>query len=513
VRRTLLVLLTVVTTVMCWSLPAGDAGAASPSRVYVALGDSVTQFGSATGLRYPERFFAFLQQAGAADTLQNIGVSGETSSSILGNQLTRALQLINDTGTNTTVVTLDIGGNDILGDPSCDATSSQFSLAACQPALSAFATNYRSLLGQLDTALAKDPGPHQVIVMAYYNPSSGRPGEETTAANTELALLGSDKKVDCAGQGMALGLNDLIACIGAQHGARLADVYPSFVGKGSQWFADQVHPNDAGHAAIASVFADVFGAVAHSTSTSVRCSPFTFAPGDATVCTTTVTDTASSGQSTPTGTVSFTHTGAGSVYGSPCTLKGSGGSASCAVFFTSFPRGGQAITASYGGDATHTASVGRTLIAVVLPASRKGCLVFGHGRITAANGDQASFRGLVFAKPSAGAEFYRDNGPAKSLWLRSLSVDAVTCSTDASRASVFGKAKLNGTGSVEYRIDIQVAAWERGKDTYRIRLSNGYDSGAQQIHHGDVDIHLRHKDHHHHDANAHQTQAGPRDGG
>ena len=45
---------------------------------------------------------------------------------------------------------------------------------------------------------------------------------------------------------------------------------------------------------------------------------------------------------------------------------------------------------------------------------------------------------------------------------------------------MFGRAKLNGTSSVEYRIDIQLAAWEHGKDTYRIRLSNGYDSGAQR---------------------------------
>jgi DNA-binding beta-propeller fold protein YncE len=37
----------------------------------------------------------------------------------------------------------------------------------------------------------------------------------------------------------------------------------------------------------------------HSTGTSVSCSPSTFAPGDATVCRATVTDTAASGQTTP----------------------------------------------------------------------------------------------------------------------------------------------------------------------------------------------------------------------
>jgi hypothetical protein len=161
-------------------------------------------------------------------------------------------------------------------------------------------------------------------------------------------------------------------------------------------------------------------------------------------------------------------------------LSGSGASASCAVFFTSFPRGGQAITASYGGDAAHDKSTGITLVAVEVPASTDGCLVFGHGRITATNGDRASFRGLAVASPPRGA-------------------------------SVFGRTRMTG-GSVEYRIDVQLAAWEWGKDTYRIRLSSGYDSGAQPIRHGDLDIRLRDRDHQHHDTNANQNR-GQQDGG
>ncbi len=250
----------------------------------------------------------------------------------------------------------------------------------------------------------------------------------------------------------------------------------------------------------------------HPTSARASCSPLLFAPGGATVCSATVTDTARTGQSTPTGTVSFTHSGAGSLYGSPCRLSGSGPTASCSVFFASFPLGGQAITASYGGDATHDTSAGSTLVAVVLPESTNGCLVFGHGQLTAANGDQASFLGLAFAKPPVGAQWYRDNGPANPFRLASTSVDAVTCTPDASHASVFGKAKLNGTGSVEYRIDIQLTAWEHGKDTYRITLSNGYDSGAQPIHHAELDIHLANSDHRHRDTSANQTQGDARDG-
>ena len=101
--------------------------------------------------------------------------------------------------------------------------------------------------------------------------------------------------------------------------------------------------------------------------------------------------------------------------------------------------------------------------------------------------------------------------------MRSSSVDAVTCNADASRASVFGKAGIDGAGSFEYRIDVQLAAWEwwkRGADTYRIRLSNGYDSGAQPIRHGDADIRIRNSEQRHHDANAEQGQTGDnQDGG
>ena len=222
----------------------------------------------------------------------------------------------------------------------------------------------------------------------------------------------------------------------------------------------------------------------------------------------TVSDAAGAGGSAPTGTVRLTSSGPGGFFGSPCTLSGSGVSASCAGFFTSLTPGWQAIIASYGGDDTHTASINATLVSVALPPSTAGCLVFGHGRITAANGDHASFLGLAVAAPPRGVEFYRDNGPANAFGVRSLGVDALTCSADGTRASSFGKASINGAGSYEYRIDTQLAADRGAADSYRIRLSNGYDSGAQPIHHGNVSIYTRNSAHHHHDPDAEQNQNG-----
>jgi lysophospholipase L1-like esterase len=227
------------------------SGAVEPERVYVAMGDSLTQM--TANPTYPGRFFTVLDQGGHADVLRNIGVNGETSSSILGNQRTSALQLIDDQTTDTTVVTVDIGGNDVLGS-SCNGFSTGFSLSGCQPALQAFAGNFATLLTSLDTALDADPGSERVLVMGIFNPASGRTGQSTAATNFDLSLLGTDQRIDCARSGDARGLNDMIACVGGQHGALLADAYPPFVGKGDIWFADTIHPNDLGHQAIADVF-------------------------------------------------------------------------------------------------------------------------------------------------------------------------------------------------------------------------------------------------------------------
>ena len=223
---------------------------------YIAMGDSMTQIGDSQ--RYPERFFSFLDGAGEADELHNIGESGQTSGGINGSQLTTAVNLIDDTDTNTRIVTIDIGGNDILNQPSCLPPSASFNLTACQPTLNQFSVNFDSTLDSLNDALADDPGSERLIVIGYYNPWSGR-GNATQDDNGNLVLRGSDRTLDCDGTGEALGLNDRIACIGADHGATLADAYPPFVGHGAigDYFFDEVHPNATGHQVIANLLQGV----------------------------------------------------------------------------------------------------------------------------------------------------------------------------------------------------------------------------------------------------------------
>jgi hypothetical protein len=109
------------------------------------------------------------------------------------------------------------------------------------------------------------------------------------------------------------------------------------------------------------------------TSTAVTCSPATAAIGQAVTCTATVTDTASSGATTPTGTVSFGSTvsggsfSAGSCRLSPATTSGQ---ASCSVIYTTPQATGSAtIIGNYSGDGSHAASSGQAALTVTLRAT------------------------------------------------------------------------------------------------------------------------------------------------
>jgi hypothetical protein len=74
--------------------------------------------------------------------------------------------------------------------------------------------------------------------------------------------------------------------------------------------------------------------------------------------------------------------------------------------------------------------------------------------------------------------------------VHSINVQAVTCSADGTSASIFGQATVDGAGTYDYRIDLEDLGEPGSSDTYRIRLSNGYDSGEQTLKRGNVQIHF-----------------------
>jgi lysophospholipase L1-like esterase len=239
---------------------------ASPA-VYLALGDSLAV---GMGATVPEErgYVAHLarwMQAEARDQtnqMLNLAVNGETSETLISaGQLDAALSAIANPDTDVRVVTLDIGGNDLLelliaGPCAVDPTG-----PACRAAVQArqagFAASYEQILSTLTSALASEPRLARLVVLTYYNPFSG------TASSYEVpsdaALLGSDGRIDCAANAEEperVGLNDLIACIGLAHGAIVADLYPDFSQRSpdlTNVLARDIHANDTGHALIADV--------------------------------------------------------------------------------------------------------------------------------------------------------------------------------------------------------------------------------------------------------------------
>ena len=135
------------------------------------------------------------------------------------------------------------------------------------------------------------------------------------------------------------------------------------------------------------------------------------------------------------------------------------------------------------------------------------CKVTYGGRILTAESDKATFGGV--ANGQKGQEEYQAHGPTTDINVHSIDVQSVVCgppgddddgeigllsrvatqADSSEQASIFGTATINGSGSFEYQIDLQDSGEPGTADTYRIVLSNGYDSGVQTLVGGNVQIH------------------------
>jgi hypothetical protein len=118
------------------------------------------------------------------------------------------------------------------------------------------------------------------------------------------------------------------------------------------------------------------------------------------------------------------------------------------------------------------------------------------GWIIANNGDRANFGGNAKADEDgnvSGQEEYQDKGPADPFNLHG-DVTVIVCDTsDPTRATIFGDATIDGSGSHTFRIDVRdFAEPGKGVDTYRMRV-NAYDSGEQVLRGGNIQIHRQSK--------------------
>jgi Mg-chelatase subunit ChlD len=187
------------------------------------------------------------------------------------------------------------------------------------------------------------------------------------------------------------------------------------------------------------------------------------------------------GNPTPNIVVNFTITGTVTTSSSVST-NASGQAQFC---YSSPLPGTDTITATAVGGSNPSDTATKTW---VLPASTAGCKITYGGHITASNGDPASFGGNAKA-PAKGQEQFQDHGPAADMNVHSIDVQAVVCSRDGTAGSIFGTATIDGSGTFNFRIDVQDLGEPGDSDTYRLRLSNGYDTGVQVLDGGNIQIH------------------------
>jgi lysophospholipase L1-like esterase len=205
---------------------------------YVALGDSI----AANAGSYVAKLYPKFQAGLNANELLNRAVGGQSSGQLISSgQLSTALADIN-AASDTKAVTIDIGGNDRF-----QCTNGNWD----NPGTCPFRANLASILSQLQSALDGDPGTEAFAVMAYYNPGVGTSQE----GSYDIGLLGNNLAIGESDTGADAGLNDIIFQEAGKLGIAVADVYPPFKQQGQSLMSgDQIHPNQAGHQAIADVF-------------------------------------------------------------------------------------------------------------------------------------------------------------------------------------------------------------------------------------------------------------------
>jgi lysophospholipase L1-like esterase len=244
--------------------PAETSTSAAPADSwYLALGDSLAVGNQPSGDQ-PERGYAGpvlegLRQTRAGAQLNNLGCSGETTSSMLdggicrypeGSQIAAAVALLKANASTNRLVTLDIGANDVLR---CADRSGKVDQTCAKSQTTTVATNLSAILRQIRAA-----GPKvELVVLTYYNPllaawRKGAPGK--AAAEQSKPLLD--------------GLNAEITKAAKAAGAKVADVagafatsdnggspQPNNVTRICEWTwmcsRDDIHANDAGYAEMA----------------------------------------------------------------------------------------------------------------------------------------------------------------------------------------------------------------------------------------------------------------------
>lgn len=226
-------------------------------KLYLSLGDSLAEGRGASDAKYTAWVPLVAYGLGAEYELVNMGVAGDDSRELIDRRLNNAVAEIqaraNDgvPGNEASVITLEIGGNDLLDiyfdlvlPGTCPSVTEALQIPQCVQALEGALENYQPNLEYiLDTLQANAPGV-PIFLMTLYNPFSG--GSVNLDRIGALALEGETDTP------FEEGLNDVIREVGAAKGATVVEWYEYFLGKVNEYISgDLIHPNDNGHQVMA----------------------------------------------------------------------------------------------------------------------------------------------------------------------------------------------------------------------------------------------------------------------
>ncbi|MEO7294955.1 MAG: SGNH/GDSL hydrolase family protein [Candidatus Limnocylindria bacterium] len=230
--------------------------------VYIAIGDSVT-FGIGVQQPRSEGFPAVLGDLLATgdppiSETRVFAVPGQTATGFLEARLDDVLVAIDELGDRVELVTIGLGANELLRirrEPACVADPSGATCAsAVTDATTEAAGALDTVVASVQQALDANGSDARILLLAYYNPDV-----EPIAVAT---VVGADGIVACDPGDGAPGLNDRIACVADARGVELVDLYAAFLGRENEltrFGVGDVHPNEAGHAAIAEAIAATLG--------------------------------------------------------------------------------------------------------------------------------------------------------------------------------------------------------------------------------------------------------------
>ncbi len=231
--------------------------AAGRGRVYVALGDSISidQYAGGPGrggasllVRNLDDDFPEWRGRDLASTgdvrFHLLASDGATCRTVLDHQLPRLAAL----GFTPTIVTLTIGGNDLL--------AAYGHTALAQAVIAHVAEAVHEMLEVLQRLM---PPAGCVVLGTVYDPSDG------TGDSAQLGLPAWPEGVEVLEQ-----LNRMLVTVSADHGALVADIHQRFLGHGvlagdpsqskarprqrALWYCDLIEPNAWGASAVRGAF-------------------------------------------------------------------------------------------------------------------------------------------------------------------------------------------------------------------------------------------------------------------